>query len=1262
MRRRLLSLGMIPSLIFLTAATNATESVLPLQGQETANSTVLNQQDQEFRNNVLQQMSGSLQKRVQQGTAGAASDSAHHADEWGTVSSVLSGEQMQQVPASSLEMIQAPKAWQELGVKGEGMLISIVDTGINPKHPDLPQPKNGRAAQQKTGTTQKVIAGYNWADRNLITKDVGQSQHGMHVAGIAAANGKMKGVAPEAQLLSEKVFSNYHGEISGLSESILFAVTDSIAKKADVINLSLGSSAGYVDDTNTEQYAIKKAVDNGVIVVAAAGNDAYFGSDKVRSENPDVSMIGSPGLAPDALSVASANATTLAGVSFSVDGATGVDRVVYFVGRPNSGEPHDPEQALAKLYKLVYLGKGKKEDYNINVKGDVVLVERGDISFDEKLRLAKQAGAAGVILYNSESGPLIMSANETKNIPAVSILKEVGEKLASQLKKGKKIQVQFDGQYAQNPLPYPNGGTVSGFSSWGPTPDLQFKPEITAPGGGILSTVLEHDYAVKSGTSMATPHVAGGMALLKQSYIKKGAKLEGRNLVETLKAAVMNTAEPIMDPRDIATISTLGKKESYPYSPRVQGAGMMQIVKASKTPVVIVDRKGKAGVSLGEIGGTTTFSLFLENKFGSKPVTYSIKDPYGVLTDLHHDGKNMLTDVPLAGAKLSFSATKVTVNPKQRLELKVTLSIPKTAQRNIFAEGFLQFVPESTEVPVLHVPYYGFYGDWDEPRIMDQPMWDKKSQEKRTGIKTTWHHDKENDKWKFRDYLGVNGVDENGNVLVDPASIAFSPNGDNHYDTAAPSVTFLRNAKQVTIDITDNTGKLIRSLVKDEKVAKFDQSKKGMPYYYTEKKEWSWDGKAYSADKGEYVPVPDGSYQFVIRAKIDRRNSDWQTLTLPIRVDTKAPSVTASLEGKRVSWKSRDKDIQGYLLYVDGKKVGGPYSSTTESTYVTKPHKKITLVAYDYAGNIAIVQVNGRSDTTPPVVEFPNDIFEQVKVTKLPHVPIQGKISGEDMLDRVKLTIGNQHVKLDSDGSFQTLLTLPEGLSFVTYQAVDAFGNQRQFTQRVIVDSTPPQMMLMNDGGEELLYDANTKKMLLPIRLGYRDANYKGQIKINGQIISSWEEDQLEKAVQKNVTHTIAVKHGENKVLVEGADDAQNITPLLLHAYVDTHAGTAVLQYKEQRLTYQAKPVPPPSVGFAKASYAGRAGDSLSIYGRVVAQTQTTLHFYYGDQRLQADVNDRGEFRLPLHSLKEGKEHVTVIATDPLGREAKAQADITGKK
>ncbi|GED69430.1 hypothetical protein BRE01_31320 [Brevibacillus reuszeri] len=1252
MKKQVFSIGL--ALVLLPITTVNTSRVHALAGIDTTS----------FQTQIMQDLRNAEFPASAQGQMAKEGGDAHFsvADEWLRAEHSLLSEQVSSAQTSSLDMIEATKAWEDAGVKGEGMVVSVVDTGVNPKHPDMPAPRDKRLAQQKSGSTKKVIPGYNWADRNQTTEDVGESQHGVHVSGIIAANGKMKGVAPEAQIISEKVFSNYQGEVPGLSESILFAINDSITKKADVINLSLGSSAGYVDEVNTEQMAVKRAVDNGVIVVAAAGNDAYFGSDKVRAQNPDIAMIGSPGLAPDAFAVASVNATSLAGHSFSIQGVPGLERVVYLHGHVAAGTAINPVTTLLKSYPLVYMGKGKKEDYNVSVKDKVVLLERGDISFDEKLRMAKEAGAVGAVIYNNETGPLLISAEHLKQFPAVSVLKQMGEKMAQAIKKGKKVTITFDGEYAQNPMPYPDGGTISAFSSWGPTPDLQFKPEISAPGGGILSTVKDSDYAVKSGTSMATPHVAGGMALLKQAYQKQGRNLQGRQLVETLKAAAMNTAQPIMDPQQSVAAFEKARTPKMPYSPRVQGAGLMQINKAIATPAMIVDAKGKAGVSLGEIGPATTFSLFVDNKFGKKPVTYQLQDEFGVLTDARKDGLNLLTEGPLEGAKLQFSNPQVTVAPGKRSEVKVTLSIPPGTARNLFAEGYIAFQPDDKTFPTLRVPYFGFYGNWNEPRIMDEPMWEPGSQEKRTGVKTTWYHDKRNDKWKYKDYLGVTGVGEAGAAKIDPAQIAFSPNGDGHYDTAAPSITFLRNARQVVVEVTDQSGKPIRTLVRDEKVVKYDQSKLGTPYYYTEREAWSWDGKAYVPEKGAYEQVADGQYHFSIKAKIDGRNANWQTLTLPIRVDTKPPAISASVSGNRVQWSSRDKDIQGYLLYVNGKKVGGPYSPKVTSTIVNQPDKKMSVVAYDYAGNISVAHLNGKSDTTPPFVEFPDDLFTYVKISKQPDVALRGKVTGEDMLDRVRLSINKTVVKVEADGSFETILRLPEGLNYVVYNARDMYGNTRQFTQRVIVDTTPPILQFQNDGTEDVQFDPSTKQMLVPIRFMYRDQTYKGQISINGQIVSSFEEDQLEVPAQKYLTQTLPLKHGENRILIEGKDGAGNQSSLLLYGYVDASAGAIVLNQGEQRLNYKARAVPAPTVKLTQSLLEAKGGESLPIEGKVTGTGAVSLHVQYGNQELQADVNDQGAFRLVLDRIEEGKQKLTVVATDSLGREARAEMNVIGKK
>src|SRR5690606_3539058 len=165
-----------------------------------------------------------------------------------------------------------------------------------------------------TYRTAKVPYGYNYMDKNQEILDLGPeaSMHGMHVAGTVGANGDpeaggIKGVAPEAQLLAMKVFGNNPSMPSTFGDVIVKAIDDSVALGADVINMSLGSTAAYVDEKDLEQVAIRNAMENGVISAVSAGNSAMFGYgfDDPYTENPDIGVVGSPGLASESIQVAS---------------------------------------------------------------------------------------------------------------------------------------------------------------------------------------------------------------------------------------------------------------------------------------------------------------------------------------------------------------------------------------------------------------------------------------------------------------------------------------------------------------------------------------------------------------------------------------------------------------------------------------------------------------------------------------------------------------------------------------------------------------------------------------------------------------------------------------------------------------------------------------------------------------------------------------------------------------------------------------------
>jgi lactocepin len=206
-------------------------------------------------------------------------------------------------------LTQAYGTWQDLGYKGEGMVVAIVDTGIDYTHKDLTITDPSKA--KLTATTPKgpgkfysvkVPYGHNFADGSddVVDKNPNTEMHGMHVAGIVAANGKesgvdtfstVRGVAPEAQLLAMKVFTNNPASKSAYDDDIIAAIEDSVLHGADVINMSLGSDAGFQDANDPTQIAIKNATDNGTVVVISAGNSAISTGSSANNV-PPVNTLG----------------------------------------------------------------------------------------------------------------------------------------------------------------------------------------------------------------------------------------------------------------------------------------------------------------------------------------------------------------------------------------------------------------------------------------------------------------------------------------------------------------------------------------------------------------------------------------------------------------------------------------------------------------------------------------------------------------------------------------------------------------------------------------------------------------------------------------------------------------------------------------------------------------------------------------------------------------------------------------------------------
>ena len=223
-----------------------------------------------------------------------------------------------------------PAALKSHKADGTGSLIAVLDSGIDPSHPDLRLDDCGAAKIKEVNPsgglfTCKVPNGYNYADESFEIRDLTESQHGQHVAGIAAANGsqgaepdfetsrRIDGVAPNAQLLAMKVFSNDAHEHDARDSDIIAAIEDSVKMGADVINMSLGGPNGVRDSSNGAWTAIERAREAGVLTVVAAGNEGLNFSPNQETQDLvgrfDDGTVGDPAVHGSALTVASLDNT-----------------------------------------------------------------------------------------------------------------------------------------------------------------------------------------------------------------------------------------------------------------------------------------------------------------------------------------------------------------------------------------------------------------------------------------------------------------------------------------------------------------------------------------------------------------------------------------------------------------------------------------------------------------------------------------------------------------------------------------------------------------------------------------------------------------------------------------------------------------------------------------------------------------------------------------------------------------------------------------
>ncbi len=751
----------------------------------------------------------------------------------------------------------------ESGYDGSGMVVAVLDTGLDSNHTAF---STSNFTSEKLGLTydgvasvltdtrayalaggltvgdvyinEKVPFGYDYADNDPDVYST-HNNHGTHVAGvIAGKDDVITGVAPNAQLVAMKIFSDVMD--TARTAWILDALEDCVVLGVDAINMSIGTSAGFSRESDEEKvngvYDRIRAAGISMVVAASNSYSSAYGSDKNGNlgltSNPDTGTVGSPSTYNGVMSVASINGVETPYILH--DG-----KIIYFLeSNTGSAEENDFVQTLLgdaeeKEFEYVTVpGVGRPADYtDLDVTGKIVLVRRGDNTFEEKALIAQQQGAAGIIVYNNVSGDIKMNVGDAK-LAVCSISQDDGEALA-EAKTGK-LKVSK----AQTSGPF-----ISDFSSWGPTPSLQIKPELTAHGGNILSAITGGSYDRMSGTSMACPNLTGVVVLMRQYVVENFPEIANDNVAVNalINRLLMSTADVIYN------------QNGLPYAVRKQGAGLANLMNAINTTAYITTKDAdgqvmdKTKLELGDDPqktGTYEMHFTVEN-FGSQDLTYTVGGyvmTEGVSDTKTAAGETTVTEEGyiLEGASIKAVAdgkevTKITVAAGSSVELTVTVALTdankkymnESFENGMYVEGFITLNADSEDVVDLSVPYLAFYGDWTVAPLFDLDYFETDADERDDSIA---QEDKTlADAYASRpigglyddyvSYLGSYYFIQNPEDRIIAASrdyIALSNQDGTIHSLRFVWAGMLRNAQRVEVTITDDvTGEVIFETVDD---------------------------------------------------------------------------------------------------------------------------------------------------------------------------------------------------------------------------------------------------------------------------------------------------------------------------------------------------------------------------------------------------------------------------------------------------------------
>lgn len=779
---------------------------------------------------------------------------------------------------------------------GRGMIIANIDTGMDASHKamridddaknSLKLKKNNlKGSDKEFWLSDKVPHSFNYLNGGKITTekyDDGSDYHdphGMHIAGILAANDTdedikahkgIRGIAPNAQLFSYKMYSDASDGFAG-DETMFHAFEDCIKHDVDVISVSSGFTGTGLAGEKYWQ-AIRSLRKAGIPICVATGNYATSSSSSSwdRYANNSLKMTDTGNVTrtaahEDAIAVASSRNTKIEYEGVNIGGKD--------FRYSQIGAFFDKRNFKQDKYKFIYLGQCQDEDIaGKDLKDKIVVMDRiytKDLKYSFKKVFDK--GARGVVVVNTVS---YYNRDDWENIPAMGYEEDentrvpvfsvsgMDGKLIWDMICGRKPDEKEDFKsknsdyridmekynskkpkvgeekelsikFLDHKIAWEDTNVPAGSTSWGPRIDLMLKPDVSAPGKNIYSTLNKIDgvdnYQYMSGTSMAAPVVSASTVLIRprvKELVKEPViKARGIDITSLTKIMLQNTSRPMIDP------TTDDGKGNYLFaSPRQQGSGLINVERALKSNLII---SYKVEDSVGEMNSYGAVSL-KEIKSDKKDFTINIDNPSDrditvkvssskVTTDgevnkkkldeqykdeSSKDGIQNIAEIhpkEVKGASISFAQDEITIPARGSFNLGATLNVGEAKSKDMFVEAFINFESKEEKEnvkdpqPSLSMPVMGFAGDWNKEPIIDKWAWEDGSRSK--GI--VGYDDEGNPKIPGTLNKGRGG--EHGIDLFKPAGVIQNRENENKTLDQDPELFAFNNSQDFTMSSTGDS-------------------------------------------------------------------------------------------------------------------------------------------------------------------------------------------------------------------------------------------------------------------------------------------------------------------------------------------------------------------------------------------------------------------------------------------------------------------------